>query len=136
MIKIIIFTHGELGQAILKTAENIVGKQEDAFVFTLEAGDSLSSVCRKFGEMLERLTNQEGILILTDMKGGTPCNASLSFSKDEKIEIVTGINLYMLISAFMNRAKLPINELAEKVIEDAKKNITNAKEKFLNKFKE
>ncbi len=136
MIKIIIFTHGDLGQELLKTAESIVGKQKDALVFSLRVEDSLNSICKKFGELLDQNKNDDGILILTDMKGGTPCNASLPFSKDEKIEIVTGINLYMLISSFMNRPKLNINELAKKVIEDAKRNITNAKETFLNKFNE
>ncbi len=135
MIKIIIFTHGDFGSEILKTAENIVGEQKEVFVFSLELVDSLISVSKKLGELLKKLESDEGTLILADMAGGTPCNATLPFSKNFKIEIITGLNLYMLISALMNRSSMNLKELAEKALEDAKKNITNVKESFLNKIK-
>ncbi len=135
MIKIVIFTHGDLGSEILKTAENIVGEQKDVFVFSLGLEDSLASVSKRLGELLKRLESEEGTLILADMAGGTPCNATLPFTKNFKIEIVTGVNLYMLISAFMNRPSMNLKELADKVLRDAKKNITNAKDALLNKMK-
>ena len=135
MIKILIFTHSELGPAMLKTAESIIGDQVDAYVFPKELENSLNGVSKKVGELIAKVKNEDGVLILTDMAGGTPTNASLPFAKDEKVEIVTGMNLYMLISAFINRETMGLKELAEKVIEDAKKNITNAGEIFLNRFK-
>jgi len=135
MIKILVFTHGELGAEMLKTAESIIGAQAEAYVFPKELEDGLVGVSKQVGQIIDKIKNDDGILILTDMAGGTPTNASLPFSRNEKVEIVTGMNLYMLISAFMNREVLPLRELAGKITEDAKKNITNAGEIFLNKFK-
>lgn len=135
MIKILVFTHSELGPAVLKTAESIIGEQIEAYVFPKELENSLNGVSKKVGEMIEKVGNEDGVLILTDMAGGTPTNASLPFAKEGKVEIVTGLNLYMLISAFINRETMGLKELSQKVIEDAKKNITNAGEIFLNRVK-
>lgn len=135
MIKIIIITHGQLGTEILRTAETIVGKQEGAAVISLGHEDSLASVAKRTEEILTSLESPAGILILTDMLGGTPCNACLPFSVNHNIEIVSGINLYMLLSAIINRGNMSLSELAKKVIADATKNITNAKTMFLQKMK-
>ena len=77
----------------------------------------------------------QSLLILTDMFGGTPCNSSVPFCTVHHVEIVTGTNLYMVISSFINRKIMPLEELAKKVIDDGKKNIANAKELFLKKLK-
>lgn len=127
-------THGNLGQEVLVTAENIVGKQEDVQVVNVTRED-LQTMCRRTGEILNAIENPEGTLVLTDMLGGTPCNACLPFSTDHKIEIITGLNLYMMLSALMNRRTMALNELAKKVQCDGQKNIANAREIFLNKLR-
>ncbi|MFH1369281.1 MAG: hypothetical protein ABII64_09165 [Elusimicrobiota bacterium] len=134
MIKIVLITHGNLGKELLLTAENILGKQDETLILALGA-ESLNSLCGQTEEILKQVNNEEGALILTDMLGGTPCNACLPFCDKYNIEIISGINLYMLLSAFMNRSKMPVNELAQKVINDGKKNIANAKEIFLQRLK-
>jgi mannose PTS system EIIA component len=135
MIRILIITHGELGREMLRTAEMIIGKQEDVDTLTLTAQDSLATMNVRVGEILKNIKNSEGTLILTDMLGGTPCNACLPFSTDYNIEIVSGTNLYMLLSAFINRANLDLKGLAVKVISDGQRNIANAKDIFLKKLK-
>ena len=127
MLKILIYTHGEFGKEILNSAEAIIGKQEEAHVFSLKPGDSLGAVCGDVGKVIKEIEGEEGVLVLADIMGGTPCNSCLALSKDHKVEIVTGVNLYMLISAFMNRSNMSIKELVVKVMEDAKKNIVNPK---------
>ncbi len=135
MIKILIITHGELGKEMLRTAEMIIGKQEEVEAMTLTTQDSLATMHARVGEILKGITTSDGTLILTDMLGGTPCNACLPFSTDYNIEIVSGLNLYMLLSALINRTHIDIKGLAVKVISDGQRNIANAKEIFLKKLK-
>ena len=135
MIKILIITHGDLGTEILRTAEIIIGKQEEVDSITLTSQDSLATMHARVGEILKNIKTSDGTLILTDMLGGTPCNASLPFSTDYNIEIVSGLNLYMLLSAFINRSNLDLKGLAVKIISDGQRNIANAKEIFLKKLK-
>jgi PTS system mannose-specific IIA component len=135
MINIVIITHGNLGQELLNTANLIIGRQSDVTVLTLTGQDSLSTMAAKTGATLSGMPGQDGTLILTDMLGGTPCNASLAFAASHPIEIVTGVNLYMLITACTNRASMSLYDLSVKVIADGKKNIANAKEIFLKRVK-
>ncbi len=133
MIKIIIITHGNLGRELLATAEAITGKQDEVLVQTL-GSNSLSNVCVQMEELFKGVDPAQGALVMADMLGGTPCNACLPYCDKYNIEIVTGINLYMLLSAFVNRERMPVRELSQKVILDGKKNITNAKDIFLQKL--
>jgi PTS system mannose-specific IIA component len=134
MIKIIVITHGQLGSELIRTAESIVGKQEEAIILTLYANESLSTMCERVGEAIKD-TDESGALIMTDMLGGTPCNACLPFCNTNNIEVVSGVNLYMILSSFINRNHMPLKDLASKVINDGKKSINNAKEIFLKKLK-
>ena len=63
----------------------------------------------------------DGVLYLVDMLGGTPCNVVLLQTKDQNAEVVTGVNLYMLLSAFKNRAHMDLKTLAARVAEDGAK---------------
>lgn len=134
MIKIVIISHGNLGKELLATAENILGKQEDLVVVALGT-NSLSSVCGETENILRTIDSSSGALILTDMLGGTPCNACLPFCDKYNIEIISGMNLYMVLSACINRPQMVLRELAQKVIQDGRKNIANAKEMFLQRLK-
>jgi len=136
MINVLLITHGEFGREMLKTAEGIVGKQEGVHVLEVTFRDSLSSMSDQTGAILQRFTDSDGVLILTDMLGGTPCNACLPFSRDCKVEIITGLNLYMLLAAFIGRPGMSLPELAVKVMTDGQRNISNAKEAFLKKLQQ
>lgn len=136
MINVLLITHGEFGREMLKTAEGIVGKQEGVHVLGVTFRDSLSSMCDQTGAILQRFADSDGVLILTDMLGGTPCNACLPFSRDCKVEIITGLNLYMLLAAFIGRSGMSLPELAVKVMVDGQRNISNAKEAFLKKLQQ
>lgn len=133
MISIVIITHGNLGRELIKTAEQIVGAQSAITAVSLIKED-LPTLCQQIGALLDSMDSPEGTLILTDMLGGTPCNASLPFSTKHHIEIISGVNLYMVLSALLNRANLGLAELAKRVIHDGQKNIANARELFLKRM--
>ena len=71
---------------------------------------------------------------MVDMLGGTPCNTSLLKTKDLKAEVLTGVNLYMILSSFTNREKMDLKALAAKVTEDGKRAIVSAKDLFMKKL--
>ena len=89
MINILIISHCDLTKELIKTTEVIVGKQENIFYIEQNIKDeNLASLQQKIGEILKKINNESGTLILTDMLGGTPCNASILLSKNFNIEII------------------------------------------------
>ncbi|MDD2524331.1 MAG: PTS mannose transporter subunit IIAB [Endomicrobiia bacterium] len=137
MIKILIVSHCGLTEELIKTAEVIAGKQENLFSIqkTID-DDNLCSLQERISKILEEINDEKGTLILTDMLGGTPCNAAVPMCKKFNIEVLTGVNLPMLLSAlFTSRTAANVKELADKVLADSKKSIVNAKELLLARLK-
>lgn len=102
MIGIVILTHGSLGIELLKTAEMIIGKQDKVDILSVQSGSSLGDLAKKLDKLKEKYQN-DGLLILTDMFGGSPSNIAMAYLDDKNIEVVTGVNLPMLIKAFSIR---------------------------------
>src|ERR1051325_10476546 len=100
MISVIVITHGQFGQELLRTAQDIVGRQDHVMALAVLPEMGLDSVAAALKEGLNHLNSPEGHLILVDMLGGTPCNTSLLKTKDIKAEVITGVNLYMILSSF------------------------------------
>jgi PTS system mannose-specific IIA component len=126
MIGLLIVTHCDLGKEFLKAAEFIVGHVEAADTVsiyqTLESEEILKSVQEK----ISSLNKGKGVIILTDMFGGTPSNISLSFLQDDMVEVLTGVNLPMVIAIVQNRSDMKLNKLAEKAQEAGKMSISLA----------
>jgi len=137
MIGIIIITHGDFSKSLLETAQGIVGKQQFISAITISYSEDPKVVQQRLENEINANETVDDWLILTDMIGGTPCNICLTLIEKlkEKYEVVSGVNLYMIISAFINRNKMPLTELKNKIIEDAKLSIMDAKEKFLCRLK-
>ena len=137
MINILVVSHCGLTVELIKTAEVIAGKQDNLYFVQKTIDDeNLFSLQQKISETLKKIKADNGTLILTDMLGGTPCNASLPLCKDFNIEILTGVNLPMLLSAiFASKTATNVKDLANKVLEDGKKSMFNAKELFLERLK-
>ncbi len=136
MINILILSHCELTKELIKTAEVIAGKQENLFYIDQDIkNENLASLQEKISEILIKINNEKGTLILTDMLGGTPCNASVLLTKDFNIEVLTGVNLPMILSAiFASRSAQNAKELADKVLSDGKKSMVNAKQLLLERM--
>lgn len=137
MINILILSHCELTKELIKTAEVIAGKQENLFYIDQDIkNENLASLQEKISEILKKVNNEKGTLILTDMLGGTPCNASVLLTKSFNIEVLTGVNLPMILSAvFASKTVNTAKELADKVLADGKKSIVNAKQLLLERMK-
>lgn len=126
MIGLLIITHCDLGKELLNAAEFIVGKIEavDTIAITETSGTDL--IRKKIEAKVGSLDKGDGVLIFTDMFGGTPSNLSLSFLKEGKIEVLTGVNLPMLIAIVQNRPNFKLAALAEKAQEAGKMGISLA----------
>jgi len=126
MIGLLIVTHCDLGKELLNAAEFIVGKIEavDTIAITETSGTDL--LRKKIEAKVGTLDKGDGMLILTDMFGGTPSNLSLSFLKEARIEVLTGVNLPMIIAIVQNRPNFKVTALAEKAQEAGKMGISLA----------
>lgn len=128
MISVIVITHGQFGQELLRTAQDISGRQDSVASVSVTPDMGLENVSEALGETIQRLASPEGTLILADMLGGTPCNTALLRTKDLSAEIITGVNLYMVLSSFTHRGTMDLKALAGKVAEDGKRAIVLAKD--------
>ncbi|MBN1625491.1 MAG: PTS sugar transporter [Deltaproteobacteria bacterium] len=126
MIGLLIVTHCDLGREFLNAAEFIVGRIEGVDVVSITQASNSEKIRKMIEDKISVLNKGEGVLILTDMFGGTPSNISLSFLKDEMVEVLTGVNLPMVIAIAQNRSRMGLNELAEKAQEAGKMSISLA----------
>ncbi|MEK7233725.1 MAG: PTS galactitol transporter subunit IIBC [Elusimicrobiota bacterium] len=133
MINFIIVTHGEFGAYLVEAAEGIVGRQVSGVrVVSTSSRQSVADIKRRIERVLAELANSDGVILFTDMPGGTPNNLSFPLIRDEKrVEMISGVNLYMLISAFSHRDRLPLNMLMEKVVLDGQKSIRDIRAMFV-----
>lgn len=126
MIGLLIVTHCDLGKEFLNAAEFILGRMESTDVISITQASDSEKIHKSIEEKIALLDKGEGVLILTDMFGGTPSNLSLSFLQNEKVEVLTGVNLPMVIAIAQNRSSLKLSELAEKAQEAGKVSISLA----------
>ena len=127
MIGIVIVTHSQLGDALIEAAEFIIGKRPEALVsVSIDLNESAEVLRGKIAAGIKKVKSKEGVLILTDMFGGTPSNLSYSFLEEGKIEVISGVNLPILIQAANTRAKLDLTKLAVKLEVFGKKSISLA----------
>lgn len=136
MIKIVIIAHGELAQELLNSAEMIAGKQPNLFALNRGLQDSLANMQVKIDALLKSVSDESGVLILSDMIGGTPCNASVPMCRSFNIEVLAGVNLPMVLSAvFASKTAKNVSDLADKVVSDGQKSIINVKKLLLSRMK-
>ena len=111
-VGIIIVSHVDLGSSLLRAAEFLLGTQYDCCAVSINTSHDVSDTVQRLEDAANRLDQGAGVLILTDMFGGNPTNISLSLLGKHNIEIVTGVNLPMLLKVFPSR-HLPLDKLAE-----------------------
>jgi len=128
MIGIVIVTHGLLAQEILKTAEFIIGSLEGCATVSIDGSKGPEATRQDISGAIESVSKGAGVLVLTDMFGGTPSNISLSFLEEGRVEVLTGVNLPMLIKAVQVRDKAALAEAAQTIGDYARKSITVAGE--------
>ena len=124
MIDIIISTHGNLGQAYINSAEAILGKKQNLHFIGLHPSDGIENL----EESLSALPFSKEKLCLVDIPGGSPSRAIMEkFAEDHGAEIISGINLEMLLTAIKSRDNCDCHTLSKRVIKMANDSIKELK---------
>ena len=112
MISVIIGTHGTFSEEILKSAEMIFGAQENVGSVTFKPGEGVENLVEKYEELISKMDCSDGVLFMVDLFGGSPFNAaSILAMKNDNIEIVTGVNLPMILETLGSREFSNLQEL-------------------------
>lgn len=135
MIGIIIVTHGEFGAYMVEAAEQIVGPQGDGVrCVSISARLGLGEVRTKLSRAIEELSAADGVVIVTDMPGGTPMNVAMPLVKDRpRVGVISGLSLYMLVAAFGARRTSTLEQLTARMLEAGRKAVADVKSAFLAK---
>ena len=126
MVGILIICHCNLGKELLSAAELILGRVENSDYMAISQVTENEELLKTIAEKIAALDKGSGVLVLTDMFGGTPSNLSLSLLNDERVEVLTGVNLPMVISAVQFRDSLFLKELGERAESEGRRSITLA----------
>jgi len=124
VIGALIVTHGRLANELLNAAQKIEAKVGVMEAVPLEWTDSVDEAREKIRQALDRIGDAEGVIIFTDMFGGTPSNISLAFLEKGRVEVVTGVNLPMIVKfATMQQDATDVSSLAHVITEKGSKAI-------------
>ena len=97
MIGIVVVTHGQLATELVNAAETIVGELRRFAAVSIGWHEDTEDARGEIQQAIARVENGSGVLILTDMFGGTPSNLAMTFLAEGRVEVITGVNLPMLI---------------------------------------
>jgi PTS system mannose-specific IIA component len=128
MIGVLITTHGNLGSELIKAAELIRGSLKGIIPISVDQTKGVEDLKKEISTAMKKLDQGQGVLILTDLFGGTPSNISLSFMKEGKVEVITGVNLPMLLKLPDIREGTSLKEFAQIIKDYGIKNISLASE--------
>jgi PTS system mannose-specific IIA component len=127
-IGVLIVTHYGLGREFLQALRLIVPDAPKFYSVPIDPGESVDQMRGAIAEALEAADQGQGVLVLTDMFGGTPSNISLSFIEDRAVEVVTGLNLPMLIKLATMTEEKSLEDLASFIKSYGRRNISVASE--------
>ncbi|WP_439636298.1 PTS sugar transporter subunit IIA [Oceanicaulis sp.] len=126
MIGIVVVTHGRLADELVAATEHVVGPLEACSAISIGPDDDMERRRDDIREAVEKADQGDGVIILTDMFGGTPSNLSISLLEKGRVEVIAGANLPMLIKLAEARSRLSMNALAESASEAGKRYIAVA----------
>jgi PTS system mannose-specific IIA component len=120
MLGLLVVTHGRVAEELVASARRIVGDVEGLEAVSIDWNDDVDEATRRISEARRRVDSGQGVLLLTDMFGGTPTNLALSLLEPGRLEIVTGVNLPMLIKFTNLREERSLLETADAIAEEAR----------------
>jgi len=127
MVGLVIAAHGHLAEELVATAEQIVGTLTLTATCSIEPGASPEVIREQMRRAVAAVDTGDGVLVLADLFGGTPCNQGLTLTREHRLEVLTGVNLPMVLKANSLRAEaLTLPELATALTRYGQKNITCA----------
>lgn len=137
MIGLVLITHGRLAEEFLAAMEHVVGKQENAEAISIGADDDMEVRRADIVAAVSRVGSADGVVVLTDMFGGTPSNLAISIMDAPgdamPVEVVAGVNLPMLIRLAGAREQMPLAELVVEARDAGRKYINLASVLLANK---
>lgn len=126
MIGMVLVTHGQLAEEFRAAMEHVVGAQDSLATISIGPDDDMEKRRQDIVDAIGKVDQGKGVVLLTDMFGGTPSNLAISLLEKDKVEVVAGINLPMLIRLATVREKLPLAEAVLSAQEAARKYISVA----------
>jgi mannose PTS system EIIA component len=127
MIGVVVATHGKLAEEMIRTAETVVGPLE--LVVPVSVVATSPDMRGDLKAAIQRVDRGEGVLLLTDLMGGSPTNLCVSFLQERKVEVVTGVNLAMLLKlSNLRRSGRGIGEIAREIAEAGQRSIGHVSE--------
>jgi len=131
MVGALVVTHGNLGRELVSAAEMIVGDISRIQAVSIGWHDDVNDARKDIEKRIGEVDTGDGVLILTDMFGGTPSNVAFSFHEPGRIDVVTGVNLPMIIKIVTQKEGDTLDNLARVVREQGRASISMASD-FLN----
>ena len=128
MIGMILVTHGDLAVEFVKAMEHVVGKQTAIATICIGPSDDMEQRRREIALAIREVDAGEGVIVLTDLFGGTPSNLAISLMEAGKVEVIAGINLPMLIRLAKARRCMSVREAASAARDAGRNYITIASE--------
>lgn len=127
MVGLVVASHGRLADELVHTAEQIVGKLPAVATCSIEPGMSVEDLRAQMKQAVARVDEGEGVIVMADLFGGSPCKESLMMCQRGNIEVLAGVNLPMLLKANSLRSEqLPLAEMATLLAAYGQRNITCA----------
>ena len=119
----VIVTHGHLAGELLAAAEMIVGPMSHITAVSIGWHDDVDAAREEVQRAISRVTQDRGVLLLTDMFGGTPTNIASMFLEEGSVEVITGVNLPMVIKLASSTAEDSLSEIARKICDQGRQGI-------------
>ena len=127
MTGILVVTHANLASTLIETLEFIMGKeQENLLPISIDIKEDPDNLRKKIKQGISKVMSDNGVLIFTDMFGGTPSNLAYSFLEEGKVEVISGVNLPLLLKAVTARKKMDMETLTTSLVEHGKRSISLA----------
>jgi PTS system mannose-specific IIA component len=126
MIGMVLVTHGRLAAELVNALEHVVGKQDHVAAICIAPDDDMEQRRHDILESISQTDSGAGVILLTDMFGGTPSNLAISIMDRAKVEVIAGVNLPMLVKLASVRDKVGLEEAVAKAQEAGKKYINIA----------
>ena len=127
MIGILVVTHANLGGSLIETVGFVLGNEpENLTAVSIDIQEDPERLRKKIKKGISKVRTDAGVIILTDMFGGTPSNLSYSFLEDGQVEVISGVNLPILLKAVNSRKKMEMKELTNSLVEHGKRSISLA----------
>lgn len=116
MLGVVIVGHGDLAQAFLNAAERMIGEQRYVECISYMVGDDMETVREQIAKATRAVNSGKGVIMLADMFGGVPCNLGISVAQGQQVDVISGMNLAMVLKLFTVREVLSSKEAVQEVL--------------------